>query len=109
MQGHYVGLAVEMAAHFVIMYLVMYTMIATLDHFYLNTNNVWMTLMMVTPMAPIMMLAMRRMFPSCRLNIAIVGVAVVVFAASYLAMRTQGGVGDEAFLRSMIRTIPVRS
>ena len=58
-QGHYGRLMIELAIDFAIMYLVMYTMIRTLDHFYLNINNVWMTLMMVTPMALVMMVAMR--------------------------------------------------
>jgi len=40
---HYTDLALEITVHFIIMYLVMYTMIATLAHFYLNINNVWMT------------------------------------------------------------------
>lgn len=100
--GHYAGLGAEMAVHFVIMYLVMYTMIATLAHLYLNINNVWMTLMMVTPMAPIMMLSMRSMFPSRTLNIAIIVAAALVFAGSFYAMRTQAGVGNVQFLRSMI-------
>jgi hypothetical protein len=39
MQGSYKKLSVEMALDFVIMYLIMYTMIASLDHFYLNLNN----------------------------------------------------------------------
>lgn len=102
MKRHYGGLGIEMAAHFVIMYLVMYTMIASLDHFYPNNNTLWMTLMMVTPMAPIMMLTMRSMFPSRSLNIAIVAVAILVFAGSFWAMRVQGGIGDEEFLKSMI-------
>lgn len=102
MKGHYGGLGIEMAVHFVIMYLVMYTMIATLDHFYFNNNTLWMTLMMVTPMAPIMMLTMRPMFPSRSLNVAVVSVAVLVFAGSFWAMRAQGGIGNEEFLKSMI-------
>lgn len=102
LKGHYAGLGVEMAAHFVIMYLVMYTMIASLDHFYFNNNTLWMTLMMVTPMAPIMMLTMRSMFPSRPLNVAVVAVALLVFAGSFWAMRVQGGIGDEEFLKSMI-------
>jgi hypothetical protein len=49
------ALGLELAADFVVMYLVMYNMIATLDHLYLNiNNNVYMTLMMVAPMAVIM-------------------------------------------------------
>ena len=102
MLGCYKSLSIEMLIGFVIMYLVMYTMIATLDHFYLNLNNVYMTLMMVAPMAIVMLVSMRSMFQSRRLNLLIGGGAAVVFLASFIAMRTQAGVGDEEFLRSMI-------
>jgi uncharacterized protein (DUF305 family) len=102
MEGSYKGFAIELVIDFIIMYLVMYTMIATLAHFYLNINNVYMTLMMVAPMAVVMLVAMRSMFPSRKLNLLIVAGAAVIFIASYAAMRTQGGVGNEQFLRSMI-------
>ena len=100
--GSYRGLAVETAVDFVIMYLVMYTMIATLDDFRFNVNNVYMTLMMVAPMTVVMLVAMRSMYRSRRVNLAVGGAAVAVFAASFVAMRTQAGVGDAQFLRSMI-------
>lgn len=102
MRGSYLALGVEMAIDFVIMYLVMYTMIATLDHFYLNINNVYMTLMMVAPMTIIMLVAMRSMFPSTRLNWIVGATAALVFIACFAAMRTQAAVSDEEFLRSMI-------
>lgn len=98
----YMKLALEMAIDFVIMYLVMYTMIATLDHFYLNLNNVYMTLMMVTPMTLLMLLFMRSMYPSRRVNLIIAAAAVLIFIASFAAMRTQAAIGNEEFLRSMI-------
>lgn len=98
----YLHFGLELAVDFIIMYLVMYTMIASLDHFYLNLNNVYMTLMMVAPMAIVMMLFMRSMFPSKRLNLAIIGGAVVIFAISFYGMRTQLAVGDAEFLKSMI-------
>ncbi len=101
-KGHYRGLGIEMALHFVIMYLVMYAMIATLAHFYLNIGNVWMTLMMVTPMAPIMLWSMPSMFPSRTMNFLIIGIATVVFLVGLYGMRAQAGVGDAQFLRSMI-------
>ena len=100
--NHYLRLAIELVIDFVIMYLVMYTMIRSLDHFYLNINNVWMTLMMVTPMALVMMVAMRSMFPSRNRNLLVVAGALVVFGVSYYGMRTQWAVGDEQFLKSMI-------
>lgn len=102
MKGSYRALAGEMAIDFVIMYLVMYTMIATLDHFRLNLNNVYMTLMMVAPMTIVMLVAMRSMYRSRRLNLLIGGGAALVFIASFAAMRTQAGVGNAEFLRSMI-------
>ncbi len=95
-------LGIEMAIDFVIMYLVMYTMIATLDHFYLNLNNVYMTLMMVAPMTILMLVSMRSMYPSRRMNWIIGGGAALVFVASFVGMRTQAGVGNEEFLKSMI-------
>ena len=102
MRGSYKELTIELVIDFVIMYLVMYTMIASLDHFYLNINNVYMTLMMVAPMAIVMMLSMRSMFPNRRANVAILAGALAIFVVSFVGMRTQAGVGDEEFLRSMI-------
>ncbi|MDF3075479.1 MAG: hypothetical protein K0S54_3146 [Alphaproteobacteria bacterium] len=98
----YVNLVIELAIDFVIMYLVMYAMIATLDHFRFNLNNVYMTMMMVTPMAVVMLIAMRAMFPSRRTNLAIGAVAVLLFAASFYGMRAQAAIGDKEFLKSMI-------
>ena len=98
----YTRLAVDTVINFIIMYLVMYTMIATLDHFFINLNNVYMTLMMVAPMTVIMLVSMGSMFGSPRVNLALIAVSVVVFVASFVGMRTQAAVGDAEFLRSMI-------
>lgn len=101
-QGSYLRLGMELTLDFVVMYLVMYTMIATLAHFRFNLNNVYMTLMMVAPMTVIMLVSMRSMFPSPRVNVAIGAGALIVFALSFAGMRTQAGVGNAEFLRSMI-------
>lgn len=100
--GGYRALAVELAAHFVVMYFVMYTMIATVAHFRFNLNNVYMTLMMVSPMAVLMLVTMRSMYPSRRRNLAVGAAAVAVFGASFAAMRTQAAVGDAELIRGMI-------
>lgn len=100
--GSYKRLVVELIIDFAIMYLVMYTMIATLDHFHFNINTVYMTLMMVAPMAVVMLVGMRSMFRSRRLNLAFGIGAALVFAASFAAMRTQAAIGNKEFLRSMI-------
>jgi uncharacterized protein (DUF305 family) len=100
--GNYMKLGIELAIDFAIMYFVMYTMIAALPHLRLNLNNVYMTLMMVAPMALVMLVSMRSMFPARRANLAIAAAAIAVFGASFAAMRTQAAVGDAEFLRSMI-------
>lgn len=102
MHGHYRKLGLELIIHFVIMYLVMYTMIASLADFRLNLNNVYMTLMMVAPMAVLMLVLMGSMYEDRRLNLIIGAAAVVVFALAFWAMRAQAAVGDREFLRSMI-------
>lgn len=102
MKGSYRSFAVELTLDFIIMYLVMYTMIASLDHFYLTLNNLYMTLMMVTPMAILMLIFMRSMYPSMRMNLAIGVGAGLIFIASFIGMRTQAGVGDTELVRSMI-------
>ncbi|MFC5506766.1 MULTISPECIES: DUF305 domain-containing protein [Bosea] len=80
----------------------MYTMIATVAHFRFNLNNVYMTLMMVAPMTVIMLVSMRSMFPSRRINLAVGAAAILVFAVSFVGMRTQAGIGNAEFLRAMI-------
>lgn len=101
-KSHYTSFLVELVIDFIIMYLVMYTMINTLDNFHFNLNNVYMTLMMVAPMAIVMIVAMRSMFPQRRLNWMIVVAAAVLFLGSYYGMRTQAAVGNKEFVRSMI-------
>ena len=98
----YRNLAIELIVHFIIMYLVMFTMIATLDHFNFNLNNLYMTLMMVAPMAVLMLVLMREMYPNNRLNLAIGLASVIIFAGSFYAMRTQAAIGDKELIRGMI-------
>ena len=100
--GVYARFAIELTADFAVMYLVMYAMIATLNNFFLNLNNVYMTMMMVAPMSIIMLVSMRSMFPSRRINWTIAAVAVVAFASSFYGMRTQAAINDREFLRAMI-------
>ncbi|NBW75774.1 MAG: DUF305 domain-containing protein [Sphingomonadaceae bacterium] len=98
----YLTLVLELAADFVVMFFVMYGMIATFDHLYFNVGNVYMTLMMVAPMALLMLVFMRHMFRSKSWNLMVVAAAIAVFAIGWFGMRTQAGVGDAQFVRSMI-------
>ena len=98
----YRKLFVELALDFVIMFFVMYAMIASAEHLYFNIGNVYMTLMMVAPMMALMIFFMGKMYPSPPANRMLIGLAALIFAVGWFGMREQLGVGDGQFLRSMI-------
>ncbi len=86
----------------IVMYFVMYTMIDSTAELYNNLNNVYMTMMMVTTMALLMLWMMPAMFPDRRTNIILNVVFGALFLFSLYGMRTQALIGDNQFLRSMI-------
>jgi len=98
----YRSLALQTAISGVIMYLVMFVMIDQLSSFYNNLNMLYMTLMMVAPMVVLMIVAMRDMFPSKRLNVLLLAGSAVAFFGSFALLRTQTTIDDTAFIRSMI-------
>src|SRR3546814_10656041 len=65
------------------MYLVMFVMIDRLSSFYNNLNMFYMTLMMVSPMVVLMIVAMPGMFPSKRFNMLLLLGSAVAFFGSF--------------------------
>ncbi|HBU28285.1 MAG: DUF305 domain-containing protein [Thiobacillus sp. GWE1_62_9] len=102
MASHYRKLALTLSINAVLMFFITYAMIDTVDHFYVNINRVYMSLMMVAPMAMLMLFVMRGMYQNARLNAILHALFAGVFIASFLLARTQTPVGNEQFLRSMI-------
>lgn len=98
----YVLFAVNIGVSLIIMYLVMFSMIDGWDDFYNNINMAYMAIMMAAPMGPLMLLTMPNMYPARRLNLVLHVAFVIAFVAAFLAIRWQGAVGDEQFIRSMI-------
>ena len=99
---HYRWLAAELIADFAIMYFVMFAMIASLDHLRHNLNTAYMTLMMVAPMAVLMIVTMRSMYPDRRLNLILIIAGALLFAVAAFGVRAQAAIGDKQFLKSMI-------
>lgn len=102
MASHYRKLALTLSINAVLMFFITYAMIDTVDHFYVNINRVYMSLMMVAPMAMLMLFVMRGMYQNARLNVVLHALFAGVFIATFLLARTQTPVGNEQFLRSMI-------
>ncbi len=102
MASHYRKLALTLSINAVLMFFITYAMIDTVDHFHVNINRVYMSLMMVAPMAMLMLFVMRSMYTDATLNTILYAVFAVLFMASFALARTQTPVGNEQFLRSMI-------
>ncbi len=98
----YTMLIINLAISAVIMYLVMFAMIDTFGEFYNNFNMFYMTLMMVSPMAILMLLMMGSMYRNKRLNLILHSAFAVLFMLGLLGIRAQLAIGDAQFLRSMI-------
>lgn len=98
----YAKLGLALAISFVVMFVTGYARSAAWDHLYLNANRFYMTGAMVAPMALIMLGVMRAMFKHTRLNWIIAGTAAALTVVFWTLVRTQGGVGNEGFLKSMI-------
>jgi uncharacterized protein (DUF305 family) len=98
----YLTFALALSVHFLIMWALTYVGVASFDHVYLNWNRFYMAVVMVAPMAIVMMVAMRHMFPNSRANAGILAAAAVVFVAAFVAIRGQALIDDIQLSRSMI-------
>lgn len=98
----YRTLAIMLVLNTLIMFVLMFEMIAQASDFVVNLNMAYMALTMAAPMAILEIAMMGGMYPNRRANLIIGGVAALVLIGSFVAIRTQAGIGDSQFLRSMI-------
>lgn len=98
----YGKLAAMAALSFVAMYALMYAMVDRLDNVYLGLDRAYMAGLMTAPMVVIELALMGSMYPSKKLNAALIAGSVVAGIALWAAIRTQAAIGDESFLRGMI-------
>lgn len=98
MRRHYLMLILNLLISTIVMYLVMFEMIRGWSEFIQNVNFFYMAL----TMGVLMLLMMRSMYNNRTLNLVLYAVFTIVFVGALLAVRTQAGVGDGQFVRSMI-------
>lgn len=87
---------------FVIMYAVMFLNVDDADHIYLSLTRTYMSLLMVTPMALMMLLLMGDMYPDKKLNAAIGWIGTFVFVLALFCLRNQVFISDAQYMRAMI-------
>lgn len=87
---------------FIIMYAVMYLNVDKFNHIYISLNRIYMTTLMVTAMALLMIAFMPSMYQNKKLNNIINGTCIGVFLIVFFLLRTQTFVNDKQFMKSMI-------
>ena len=94
----YRKLLLSLLLSFGIMYLVMFLNIDRIGHFYLSLTRMYMTLLMVSPMAVLMLLLMPMMYPDKKRNAFIMVSAVVVFACAFFGLRNQWFISEVQYM-----------
>ena len=101
-KGNYKTFVLTLLCSFIIMYSVMFLNVDQADHIYLSMTRLYMTLMMVTAMALLMLAMMRMMYKNRKLNVIIILSSTAMFILSLIGVRTQTFVGDVQYMKGMI-------
>lgn len=100
--GTYKKFMIMLIISFFIMYSVMFFNVEKFDHIFLSTTRLYMSLLMVTPMALLMLILMRKMYPDKKINTIIILSSLLVFVLSLTFLRTQTPIGDKQYMKAMI-------
>ncbi len=100
--SHYSRFLAMIGLHFIAMYILMYSMVNTLNNVFNSFNQVCMAALMTASMILIELPLMSSMYKSRRLNAIILAVGAAVLIGSFLLIREQTLISDRQFLRSMI-------
>ncbi len=95
-------LGVTLLISFALMYSIMYLNVDEFSHVYLNMTRLYMTLLMVSAMALLMLGMMRMMYQNRKINLMIAFSAIAVFVLALAGVRTQTGISDVQYMKGMI-------
>jgi uncharacterized protein (DUF305 family) len=84
------------------MYGVMFLNVDDVGHIYLSLTRLYMSILMVCPMAILMLLLMSSMYTNKKLNRIIVGGAIGVFVIALVCLRSQAFISDRQYMKAMI-------
>ncbi|WP_284734487.1 DUF305 domain-containing protein [Sphingosinicella terrae] len=94
--------AAMIATSTVVMFALMYLNTYALEHVRYSQTRTWMAVLMGATMALVMIGFMWGMYRNRAANIAIVAVALLLFAVALWLVRSQATVGDVAYMKAMI-------
>lgn len=98
----YMKVGGSLLASLAVMYPLAFSQVDQWGHIKWSLSVFWISLSMVSAMGMIMLVAMWKMLPAKRLNVALLATFAALLLGALAAGRVEAGVGDDAFLRSMI-------
>ena len=100
--GGYKRMAIMLIISFFIMYGVMFLNVDGINHIYLSLTRTYMSLLMVSPMALLMLGLMGKMYTNKRLNLIIGTSSMAVFIFAFIFLRNQTFVSNKQYVQAMI-------
>ncbi|PSM49441.1 DUF305 domain-containing protein [Chroococcidiopsis sp. CCALA 051] len=98
----YLRLLIALSISYVVMAIIMLSRVNVWSNLFFSLNQVYMAGLMVAPMSIIMLTVMGSMYQNKRLNVVLLVVGTAAIGLFWMLVRTQAGVGNQQFLRSMI-------
>ena len=99
---HYSRLLLMIVLSFISMYALMYAMVNAFENVYPNFNQFYMAGLMTAPMVIIELALMGTMYQNKKLNMLIMGAALMALIVFWVLIRQQTAISDRQFLKSMI-------
>jgi hypothetical protein len=87
---------------FVLMYAIMFLNVNDVNHIYLSLTRTYMSILMISAMALVMLPMMAKMYPNKRLNKIILASAGLLFIGVLICLRQQAFVRDIQYMKGMI-------
>jgi uncharacterized protein (DUF305 family) len=101
-KGHYKKLLIMAVLSFLAMYILMYSMVNSIQNVYPNINQFYMAALMTMPMMIIELVLMGKMYPNKKLNTILITLSSIGLIVFFLLIQRQTAVSDRQFLKGMI-------
>lgn len=98
----YISLLIALLISYFVMLVLMLSRVNELDNLFFSLNQVYMAGLIIAAMLLIMLTAMGSMYKNKKLNIALLIGGTAIIFMFWTLLRSQTGVGNQQFLRSMI-------
>jgi hypothetical protein len=101
-KGNYGKFGLILIISFILMYSIMFLNVNDISHIYINMTRFYMTVMMTSAMAVLMLSMMPGMYPDKMKNTILILSGVVLFGLSFAAVHRQVGISDIQYMKGMI-------